>query len=247
MLKKLLALFKSNKERLRGDHSKSNKEIPRDDYANPRTVQGRVSFDTKDLYEEELIIAVLDSRTPLYCGSLDGQSYPVGQGPMPPHHENCRCIRVANLYGTGPIGSRPANPTTEKILLREYAKANEMDAPATRADLPRGHKGKFDAFTRKRKRELIGQVPAKTTYQDWLKRQKVAFQEEVLGGVRAKLFRKGGLTLDRFVDQRGVEYTLAELARRDGAAFRAAGLEPESYLDGPVQESRGPTALPEEA
>jgi len=33
------------------------------------------------------------------------------------------------------------------------------------------------------------------------------------------LFRQGGLTLDRFVDRAGREYTLDELRRREAAAW----------------------------
>ena len=183
------------------------------------------------VFSEEQYVATLDSRTTPVCRSLDGTRYPVGKGRFPPQHVACRSIRVAVLGGEA-IGHRPATPVTERMLVREYTGQNDIGRVATRADLPRGHKGKFDAFARKRKRELIGRVPAKTPYQDWLKRQSAAFQDEVLGKARGKLFRAGGLTLDTFVDRRGVVYTLSELTRRDAAAFRAAGLDLKSYTEG---------------
>lgn len=71
---------------------------------------------------------------------------------------------------------------------------------------------------------MNGQVPGELTYQDWLKRQPQAFQDEVLGSTKAKLFRDGKLPLDRFVDRSGHEYTLDELRRREAEAWKMAGL-----------------------
>ena len=44
------------------------------------------------------------------------------------------------------------------------------------------------------------------------------------------MFRRGGLTMDRFVDRNGREFSLDELARSDADAFRAAGLDPSDFL-----------------
>lgn len=52
------------------------------------------------------------------------------------------------------------------------------------------------------------------TYDKWLRRQSKSFQNRVLGKSRAKLFR-GGMSIDRFVDDRGAVLTLAELADND--------------------------------
>jgi len=71
---------------------------------------------------------------------------------------------------------------------------------------------------------MDGQVAAGVNYGQWLKRQPVAVQNEVLGVQKAKLFRKGDLSIDKFVDSRGNAYTLDELRRRESAAFEKAGL-----------------------
>jgi hypothetical protein len=71
---------------------------------------------------------------------------------------------------------------------------------------------------------MDGQVPATLTYNDWLKKQPQAFQDEVLGPTKAKLYRKGDLSLDRFIDKSGNEYTLDELRRREMGAFERAGI-----------------------
>ena len=60
-----------------------------------------------------------------------------------------------------------------------------------------------------------GPVPEDTSYGDWLRKQPNAVQEEVLGVKKAQLFRKGDMSIDRFQDATGKEYTLAELKKRD--------------------------------
>lgn len=181
-----------------------------------------------DLFTEELYVATLDNRTTPICQSLDGKKYPVGQGPIPPLHFNCRSLRVALISGDA-LGSRPARAYTNQELIREYNRANGTKA-TSRADLPRGHKGSFDEYRARRIRELTGTVDAKVSYQDWLTRQSAQFQDDILGPTRGKLFRAGGLTLDKFVDRAGDQLTLAELARKNAAAFRAAGLDPDKFI-----------------
>jgi SPP1 gp7 family putative phage head morphogenesis protein len=71
---------------------------------------------------------------------------------------------------------------------------------------------------------MNGQVPAGLNYNDWLKTQPKDFQDDVLGVKKGQLFRKGGLTMDKFVDRNGAEFTLDELRRREADAFEKAGL-----------------------
>ncbi len=185
----------------------------------------------KQFFEKELFVATLDSRTTPICRSLDGKVFKVGEGPIPPLHMNCRSIRVAALFDEA-IGSRPYRAFTKKQILEEFAEREGLSrVPKNRDALPRGLKGKFDEFARKRIRELTGQVPAKLTYQEWLSRQSAAMQDDILGKTRGRLFRRGGLTLDQFVDRQGQEIPLSELAKRERAAFVAAGLHPEDFYD----------------
>lgn len=186
-------------------------------------------MDNAEVFSEEMFLAVLDSRTTPICRSLDGDLYEVGKGPIPPLHFGCRSTRVPVLDGQA-IGNRPFKASTEKQLLREFAAANSLEkVPTSRADLPHGTKGRFDAWARGRVNELTGQVPASVNYQEWLSGQSKAFQDDVLGPTRAKLFRDGDLTLDKFVNRQGDELTLAELASRQAEAFRAAGLDPGAF------------------
>ena len=61
-------------------------------------------------------------------------------------------------------------------------------------------------------------------YQRWLERQSTSVQDDILGRTKGRLFRKGGLTVDRFVDRRGNALTLEQLRSREAEAFAAAGL-----------------------
>lgn len=72
---------------------------------------------------------------------------------------------------------------------------------------------------------MDGQVAADRDYQAWLSGKGAVFQDEVLGVTKGRLFRDGGLRLDRMVDMKtGREFTLAELRRREETAFARAGL-----------------------
>jgi SPP1 gp7 family putative phage head morphogenesis protein len=88
-------------------------------------------------------------------------------------------------------------------------------------------KGELDAFQGTRPAVGPGgveHVPAGTTYGQWLAKQPAAFQDDTLGPARGALFRRGGVSLDRFVDRRGGELTLDQLRQRQPEAFKEAGL-----------------------
>ncbi|MEE9367026.1 MAG: minor capsid protein [Dehalococcoidales bacterium] len=155
----------------------------------------------KELIPEELYVATLDSRTTRICSSLDGKRFPTGTGPIPPVHFNCRSTRVPAVAGAQ-AGTRPANAVTAQAL--EGLKGQERRAAV---------------------QQLVGQVPATETYQVFLRKQTVAFQNENMGVTKARLFRRGGLELDKFVTPQGRELTIAELRSRQPAAFQKAGLQ----------------------
>ncbi len=75
-----------------------------------------------------------------------------------------------------------------------------------------------DGLERSAKRGLDGKEPVDITYDAWLRKQPREFQDETLGPTRAKLFREG-LTVDRFVDRAGNEYSLDELRKRERDAW----------------------------
>lgn len=180
-----------------------------------------------DIIVGEIFVATLDSRTTPRCRALDRKQFDVGLGPQPPLHIACRSLRVARLNAEE-IGNRPFKPFTQKMLVREYAKANNLGSISDRDDLPRGSKGKFDDWARKRARELIGQTPSTTSYQQFLEKQSREFQDDTLGKTKGALFR-AGLRLDQFVAREGTELTLAQIAKRHASIFRAAGLDPAAF------------------
>lgn len=183
-----------------------------------------------EFFDEELFVATLDSRTTPVCRATDGERFPIGEGRIPPLHPRCRSRRVPILDEEA-LGKRPYKAVTERQLLREFAKREGLDrAPRQRKGLPYGTKGRFDDFARRRTRELIGRTPAKTTYEQWLRRQSKQYQEDVLGKAKAQLFRRGDLSLDKFIDRSGAERTLSQIARSDRQAFIDAGLDPEDFL-----------------
>jgi SPP1 gp7 family putative phage head morphogenesis protein len=59
------------------------------------------------------------------------------------------------------------------------------------------------------------QIDAGTNYETWLRRQPAAFQDEVLGKDRGKLFRGKKLSLDRFIDAKGNPIPLDQLKALD--------------------------------
>lgn len=71
---------------------------------------------------------------------------------------------------------------------------------------------------------MDGYVAGNLTYSQWLRRKPAAFQDDLLGETRGKLFRDGKVDIDRFTDAKGSVYTLDELRQRDGELFKRAGL-----------------------
>ncbi len=67
-------------------------------------------------------------------------------------------------------------------------------------------------------------TPEYESYNDWLRTQPKPFVEDVLGVQKSKLYLKGDLTLDKFVDRKGMELTLDQLRVKENDAFKAAGL-----------------------
>lgn len=197
----------------------------------------------KDLAPQKVFTATLDSRTTPVCRKWDGSLHDTVTGktvspahmkgqssPILPLHIGERSLYSPAVDGEV-IGERPIRNFTKQQLVREYAKENGLGkiTGSKRSNLPHGHKGAFDKWARGRMRELTGVVPAKTSYTQFLQRQSAQFQNDVLGVTRGRLFRRGGLTLDRFVDRTGAEIPLADLAKFNADAFRAAGLDPAAF------------------
>lgn len=166
-----------------------------------------------DILEGVRWSAVLDGRTSPVCRSRDGEVFPVESGPRPPAHPNCRSQVVPVVRGEKVVGDRPfvRDSRTRDVREKDFrAEAKEAAGPAW-ADMSAAQrnaavKARREAWTA----ENIGSVPSTTNYDTWLRRQPKAFQDDVLGKGRGQLFRDG-MTLDKFVDETGRQYSLAEL------------------------------------
>lgn len=180
-----------------------------------------------DITSARIWVSTLDGRTSMICAARDGHGTPTGKGELPagvkplkpknakpPAHINCRSIMVAYIDGVGLVGQRPYVVDTRNRRRREI----DFRAEAKRTGRP------IQDIRRDWAEKNIGRVPADTTYQEFLSRQPAKFQNEVLGVQKAKLFREGGVTLDHFVDRRGNELTLDQLAKTRPEAFERAGL-----------------------
>lgn len=72
------------------------------------------------------------------------------------------------------------------------------------------------------------EISAQSTYYEWLKRQPASYQNEILGQTRAKLFRDGGLSAEKFsklqLDRNFNERSLQELRELEPLAFERANI-----------------------
>ena len=171
--------------------------------------------------------SVLDGRTSAICRARDGKLAPIGDKPLPPDsdplsppgarppaHVSCRAAVLAVLDGEGLVGKRPfvvdtRTPQRRRVDFRREARRTGRPIQEIRSEWAKKN---------------IGQVPAETTYNQWLRRQSAGFQDEVLGKTKGKLFRKGELDVDQFVDRSGNELSLEELAKTQPEAFAKAGV-----------------------
>lgn len=160
-----------------------------------------------DLVKAEMWTSTLDGRTTPVCRARDGEVFPVGKGPRPPAHWQCRSNMVPVVKSWSELGFDDMDED-EPLSSRPFV----ADTRRVR-DIPKADRDR-----------LIGQVPANTTYGDWLRNQDRGFVEEVMGKTKAQLFLDGELGIDRFVDRSGIELTLDQLRRREAAAFAKAGL-----------------------
>ncbi|UVM65041.1 phage head morphogenesis protein [Pseudomonas sp. B21-009] len=150
------------------------------------TARVEVLKDNDDILKGMRRVATLDSRTTMFCMSIDQTVIPL-DGPKPPYHWRCRTTIIP-------------------VLKDEFAR--EIPGSTRPSVGPDG----------------VEQVSSKTSYSEWLARQPAAFQSDVLGPERYKLFSKGELSIDRFVDDDGKTLTLKELREREPMAFERAGM-----------------------
>lgn len=183
--------------------------------------------------------SVLDGRTSAVCRSRDGKHARVEmplpkdveplvpQGARPPAHINCRSIMIPVFDGIGVVGKKPY--VTDKRTPSNRLKDFRADAKAKSGDSwknldPKQRNALIGKERTAWQKANIGRVPAETTYDQFLRRQSAQFQDEVLGQTKGALYRRGGVTLDQFVDRAGNELTISQLRAKVPNAFEKIGL-----------------------
>lgn len=173
---------------------------------NHATNQGRQAVwqANSDLIKGVMWVSTLDTRTTPICRERDGKVGPV----------------VDSLEWTPPPGSARLSPPFARPPAHVNCRSTTVAVTKSWRelgfdvdDLPPGTRASMD-----------GQVPATTTYFEWLNRQSGATQKDVLGPMRHKLWKQGGITPDRFQNDAGRLFTLDELRRSTPDAFTEAGL-----------------------
>ncbi|KGU87211.1 phage Mu F like family protein [Pseudomonas mediterranea] len=146
-----------------------------------------------DLIASEDWTSTLDTKTSKDCRIRDKLPYEVGTH-RPIGH------KVPWLEGPGRIHFNCRSTSTPRT--RSW---RELGIPV-------------DEMTQQQRASMDGQVPADTTYAEWLGRQSAERQEQVLGPVRAKMMRDG-MKLEEFYSPNGTFLTLEQLRERDAATF----------------------------
>lgn len=163
-------------------------------------VRDRFFAGNTDLVKALSWTSTLDARTSPICQLRDGKQYM----PVAPH----RPVGHKIPWLGGPGAAHWQCRSTSVPVLKSWRELGiALD------DVPPTERSSMD-----------GQVPADLTYGAWLLKQSAARQDQVLGATRGMLFRRGGLSIERFANDRGMWLSLAELRARDAAAFAAAGL-----------------------
>lgn len=142
-----------------------------------------------DIIKGYQYVATLDSRTTLICARLDGMVFDVDddKAPKPPQHYNCRSTTIPIFKSADDIYENPSR----RIKMGELNKISGR----TRAS-------------------INGQVPARTTYNDWLKDQPNSVKLQLLGSQeKVDLFNRGELTLFNFQDSIGRQASLETLEK----------------------------------
>lgn len=152
-----------------------------------------------DLIAATLWSSTLDARTTIHiCAPRDGKRYTLEGKPL--GHS------LPWLAGPG----------------ASHWNCRSVSVPVTKSFRDLGIP--IDEFSPADRASMDGAVPSSTTYSTWLAKQSADRQDEILGPTRGALLRNGGLTVDRFYNQKGAYLSLDELRERDAKAFKRAGL-----------------------
>jgi len=194
-----------------------------------------------DLIQGRIFLATFDNRTTLTCrhfGQLQ-KIYALDDPatPIPPLHFNCRSVLTLVPIGFDPFAGTKASVGGQDGQAAEDAFTKKSDRLDTRRDKAAEQRAQGQdakdvpskvTYTGRKDSAIFkaGQIDAKTSMDTWMRQQPDWFIESSLGKTRAKLFKEGGLSIDKFTDMNGRPLTLKEMKALDDydAAFRKAKL-----------------------
>lgn len=198
--------------------------------------QARGAFhkENADILQSLMWSAMLDGRTTATCRGRDGHHAPADgddwtgvpqphletASTRPPAHPSCRSQMIAMLSALGLEAKMPARPFVRDTRTRRWRekdfRADARNAAGAKKWKKWNVKQRNAAIKRQRvtwTKDAVGTAPAGLSYDSWLRKQPVAFQNQTLGIAKGKVFRKG-LKLDQFTDRRGSELTLVQLKQK---------------------------------
>jgi len=194
-----------------------------------------------DLIQGRIFLATFDNRTTLTCrhfGQLQ-KIYALDDPatPIPPLHFNCRSVLTLVPIGFDPFAGTKASVGGQDGQAAEDAFTKKSDRLDTRRDKAAEQRAQGQdakevpskvTYSGRKDSAIFkaGQIDAKTSMDKWMRSQPDWFIESSLGKTRAKLFKEGGLSIDKFTDMNGRPLTLKEMKALDDydAAFRKAKL-----------------------
>lgn len=143
-------------------------------------------------------LSTLDTSTTPTCQVRDSKQYTMDNKP----------VGHKIPYGAGPGRIHWCCRSTETLITKSW---REMGIDID--EMPAGTRASMD-----------GQVPADTTYLDWIKTQSPERQNEVYGTTRGQLLRDGKLNPEKFFTDKGKFLSIDRLRELDENLFKEAGL-----------------------
>ena len=158
----------------------------------------------QDLVKYVKWVSTLDTRTTPICRVRDGRVGPTSPDPdfRPPKGSKVLKPQMARP---------PAHPNCRSTTVAVTKSWKELGFD-------------FDELDTGSRSSLDGRVPDDLTYFDWLTQTSKKNQIEALGETRYKLWKEGGLKVDKFQNDEGMLYTLEQLKAKHKEAFSSIGL-----------------------
>lgn len=184
---------------------------------NKVTNEARIqSFEANaDIVKAMKQISTLDSKTSQICIAYDGQVWEtISKDPVPPS---------TLPFNAGP----PRHFNCRSTLVPVLKSWEELGIPA-------------DELSASTRASMDGQVPADTTFDDFLKSKPKSFQDDILGPTKAKLWRQGKITLQQLVNFRGNPLTTEQLLAIATKRRAIPAPPPEVVVPVVAPEPRGP-------